>query len=122
MAASSSLTVACLCAAWCRTCGDYQAVFAEVARSHPQARFVWIDIETHSDLLGDDLEVENFPTLAMLREADLRFFGPVLPHAATLHRMCETALADPAWHSAVPKAAQAVSSALHDLSKSLPSN
>ncbi|HET7867863.1 MAG TPA: thioredoxin family protein [Burkholderiaceae bacterium] len=120
MAATPSLTVACLCAAWCRTCDDYRRVFAEVARAHVQARFVWIDIEEHSDVLGEDLDVENFPTLALLREADLRFFGTVLPHAATLDRMVEAALADSAWAAGVPPAAQAMAGDLHALSLRLP--
>ena len=120
MAASPPLTVACLCAAWCRTCDGYQAVLAEVARAHPAVRFVWIDIEEHSDVLGEDLDVENFPTLALLRGAELRFFGTVLPHAATLDRMVEAALADPAWRTPVPPAAQALSAALQALSARLP--
>ena len=74
--ASPSLTVACLCAAWCRTCDDYQAAFAEVARAHAQARFVWIDIEEHSDVLGGDLDVENFPTLALLRGVNCASSAP----------------------------------------------
>lgn len=119
MAASPPLTVACLCAAWCRTCDGYQAVLAEVARAHAAVRFVWIDIEEHSDVLGEDLDVENFPTLALLRGTELRFFGPLLPHAATLSRMVEAAVADPAWRTPVPPAAQALSAALHALSDRL---
>ena len=120
MAASPPLTVACLCAAWCRTCDDYQAAFAEVARAHAQARFVWIDIEEHSDVLGDDLDVENFPTLALLRGGELRFFGPLLPHAATLDRMVTAAWSDEGWSAGVPPATQAMAAALHTLSSRLP--
>jgi len=120
MTDSPPLTVACLCAAWCRTCDGYQAVLAEVARAHAAVRFVWIDIEEHSEVLGEDVDVENFPTLAVLRGAELRFFGTVLPHAATLARMVEAALADPAWRTPVPPAAQALSAALHALCARLP--
>lgn len=120
MAATPSLTVACLCAAWCRTCDDYRSVFADVARAHGEARFVWIDIEEHSDVLGEDLDVENFPTVAMLRGADLRFFGTLLPHAATLTRMVAAALADHAWNAGVPPATQALADGLHRLSLRLP--
>ena len=45
--------VACLCAAWCRTCGDYRAVMAEAEQAHPGVRFAWVDIEDHADALDD---------------------------------------------------------------------
>ena len=55
------LWVACLCAAWCGTCGDYRAVFDMVAReSAPAARFLWIDIEDAADALGKSV-FEKFP-------------------------------------------------------------
>lgn len=120
MAATPPLTVACLCAAWCRTCDDYRSAFTEVARAHPSARFVWIDIEEHSDVLGEDLDVENFPTVALLRGAELRFFGTLLPHAATLDRMVAAALSDGAWSAGVPPATQAMAAAVHTLSLRLP--
>ncbi len=120
MAATPPLTVACLCAAWCRTCDEYRSAFTEVAREHASARFVWIDIEEHSDVLGEDLDVENFPTVALLRGAELRFFGTLLPHAATLDRMAEAALSDGAWSASVPPATQAMAAALHTLSLRLP--
>ena len=46
-------TVACLCAAWCGTCGIYRPLFNELARAHPDVRFEWVDIEDESDLAGD---------------------------------------------------------------------
>jgi thioredoxin 1 len=120
MAATPPLTVACLCAAWCRTCDEYRSAFTEVARAHAQARFVWIDIEDHSDVLGEDLDVENFPTVALLRGAELRFFGTLLPHAATLDRMVTAALSDGAWSAGVPPNIQALAADLHALSLPLP--
>lgn len=86
-----ALTVCCLCAAWCRNCDSYRPVFAAVARRHPDARFVWVDIETHSDRLGDELDVDNFPTVAVLRAQQLRFFGALTPHPATLERLLTAA-------------------------------
>ena len=82
------LLVACLCAAWCHTCTDYQATLATVAAARPGLRFAWIDIEDDADALGDDaLDVENFPTLMLLRAGRPLFYGPLLPHAATLDRL-----------------------------------
>lgn len=84
--------VACLCAAWCRTCDDYRAPFEALARARPELNFAWIDIEDQSDALGDlALEVENFPTLLVAHGDQLRFYGTVLPHAATLARTVEAA-------------------------------
>lgn len=86
-----SLTVACLCAGWCVACQAYAATFAQVAQAHPDVCFTWIDIEDHSDALGDEaLDIENFPTLLVLKGAQgprPLFLGTVMPHAGTLERM-----------------------------------
>ena len=79
--------VACLCAAWCRTCDEYRPTFAAAARARPGLRFAWIDIEDHSDALGPlALDVDDFPTVLIARGGTLRFFGPLLPHRETLLR------------------------------------
>ena len=91
------LTVACLCAGWCVACKAYAATFAQVAQAHPDVRFAWIDIEDHSDALGDEaLDIENFPTLLVLNAAQGQaprplFLGTVMPHAGTLERMVQAA-------------------------------
>jgi thioredoxin-like negative regulator of GroEL len=78
--------VACLCAAWCGTCGSYRAVFEDVASRHPDKFFVWIDIEDHADVVGD-LDVENFPTLLIQHHELVAFFGTMLPDAGLAHRL-----------------------------------
>jgi thioredoxin 1 len=84
--------VACLCAAWCRTCDDYRPTFEAVARERPDMHFAWIDIEDDSDALGAlALEVEDFPTVLITRDTELRFYGPLLPHRSTLARTVEAA-------------------------------
>jgi thioredoxin 1 len=88
------LLVACLCAAWCGTCRDYAPLLAELGRSlGPPVHIRWIDIEDEADLV-DGIDVENFPTLLIARGPRLLFFGTVLPHAATLRRLAESALAN----------------------------
>lgn len=83
--------VACLCAAWCRTCDDYRLVMDEAARAHPGMRFAWVDIEDHADALDDPEgaaeDIENFPTLLIARGDTPHFFGTVLPHAGVLARL-----------------------------------
>lgn len=104
-----SLWVMCLCAEWCGTCREYQPLFNQLAADMPQARFIWVDVEAHDDLL-QDLDIENFPTL-LIADADqqARFAGTVLPHLETLQRMCKAALAgdlplvsDEEWLTVVP--------------------
>ena len=81
--------VACLCAAWCGTCRDYQAGFQALAARFPNARFVWLDVEDDADIL-DDYDVENFPTLLIQRHDSVLFFGPMLPHHEILQRTVES--------------------------------
>ena len=78
--------VVCLCAAWCDVCRDYRAVFDTLALAHPQARFVWVDVEDEEDIAGD-LDVETFPTLLLADARHARFLGPLLPQAGVLARM-----------------------------------
>lgn len=92
-AAPDDWLVACLCAAWCGTCNEYRAAFEAAARQHRDARFAWVDIEDHSDALGEALDIDNFPTLLVARGGEPRFFGVVLPHAATISRTLEAARA-----------------------------
>lgn len=88
------LLVACLCAAWCRTCDEYRPVFEALrAAFDAQARFVWVDIEDDEDALGD-VDVENFPTLLAAQGERVLFFGTVLPHAQTARGIVERALRD----------------------------
>ena len=99
--AAATLLVACLCAQWCRTCDAYRDTLAAtrdaMRRAHPEAalRFVWVDIEDESDLVGE-LDIEDFPTILIARGADVLFFGPVMPHAQTLDRLVRSALEHPA--------------------------
>ena len=85
---SDPLVVAVLCAAWCRTCGDFQRVVDRLAATRPHVRFVWIDIEDDSELCGD-LDIEDFPTLAVLRGATPIHFGTSLPLEAVVGRLVD---------------------------------
>lgn len=78
--------VLCFCAAWCDTCKEYQPKFESLATQHPQACFVWVDIEDHPELLGDE-DVENFPTIAIIKGNQTRFMGTILPHIEHLDRL-----------------------------------
>ena len=88
--------VVCLCAAWCGTCRDYRALFDGVVAPRGDAASRWVDIEDESDLVGD-LNIETFPTLLVIDAPSqpagapqVRFFGPLTPHAATLSRLLDS--------------------------------
>lgn len=78
--------VACLCAAWCGSCREYETAFGAWAARSPHHHFVWIDIEDHADLLGD-IDVDNFPTLLIERGATVAFFGPMEPDTRLAERI-----------------------------------
>jgi thiol-disulfide isomerase/thioredoxin len=90
--AARPLLVACLCAAWCRTCDDYRPTFDALAREFArEARFVWVDIEDDEAALGG-VDVVDFPTLLVGHGDSIDFYGPVLPHAQTARQLVQRAL------------------------------
>ena len=115
LTASTSLLVVCLCAEWCGVCRDYRNGFAQVTAAvqadHPQAQFVWLDIEDDADLLHPLDDVDDFPTLLIAVAGAPRFFGPITPQPQTLERLvrrlAESASARPlaelALHAAVER-------------------
>ncbi|MEW5863890.1 MAG: thioredoxin family protein [Pseudomonadota bacterium] len=82
---ASELLVACLCAAWCRTCSEFRDTFERLARANAGARFVWLDVEDDAEFLGD-IEVESFPTLAVFRGATPVFYGVTSPQEGVVMR------------------------------------
>lgn len=82
------LDVVCLCAAWCGTCREYEATFAELQKVMPGHRYRWIDIEDEADLVGD-IDVETFPTLLVAFQGHVMFAGPVLPRLGDAQRLIE---------------------------------
>ena len=106
----SQLVVVSFCAAWCDTCNEFRAGFERIASARPQCVFVWLDIEDDADIAGD-IDVENFPTLAVFRDGRPAYFGVSLPHESTVLRLIDALLqADefiidaPAAVAALPKA------------------
>jgi len=84
----SSLTVVSLCAAWCDTCNEFRAAFERIAEDRPEMLFVWLDIEDDSAICGD-IDVENFPTLAIYRGERLLHYGVSLPQEGTVARLID---------------------------------
>ena len=109
---STGLHVACLCAAWCRTCDGYRPVFeqveAELRAAGASAAWHWIDIEDEAERVGD-FDVETFPTIVVCDARRVRFAGPVTPQPATLSRLLRSLLVDVApdtpWPAVPPEVA-----------------
>ncbi len=104
-AAQPVWTVICLCAQWCGACREWQPAFEQWARSHPQLRFRWVDIEDEADALGDP-DIETFPTLLIAHGATPRFYGPVQPQAAQADRLLASLMNGPI-NPAAPVSAEA---------------
>lgn len=82
------LVVACYCAAWCDTCTQYKPGFYALAEQWPQHTFVWVDIEENPELLNDDDDVENFPTLLVQDPGKGNlFYGTLLPYVSHLESL-----------------------------------
>jgi thioredoxin reductase (NADPH) len=84
----SSLVVVLFCAAWCDMCTEFRASFERLSAARPDAMFVWLDIEDDSEICGD-VDVENFPTLAIFHGDRLLHFGVSLPQEGNVARLIE---------------------------------
>jgi len=84
-AKADGLLVACLCAAWCKTCTEFRGTFDKLALENTGAKFVWLDVEEDSALVGD-IEIENFPTLAVFRGDKPLFYGVTMPQEGVVAR------------------------------------
>jgi thioredoxin 1 len=83
------LLVVGFCAAWCNTCGEFSAAFDRLAASRRDAAFVWLDIEDDADVAGD-IDIENFPTLAVFNRNRLLHFGTSLPQSPVVTRLLDS--------------------------------
>jgi thioredoxin reductase (NADPH) len=105
------LLVACLCATWCKTCGEFRDTFDKLARDHAGATFVWLDVEDDSAIVGD-IEIENFPTLAVFRGDKPLFYGVTMPQQGVVARTLASLGRDDRDAVAVPAEIRALPGAL----------
>ena len=84
----AAVVVVCLCAGWCDTCTAFRASFERIAAARPAQTYVWLDIEDDSAICGD-IDVENFPTLAVYRGGRLLHYGVSLPQEGTVARLID---------------------------------
>ena len=103
---AAALRVACLCAAWCHVCSGWRDEFEATLRvAGVPAR--WIDIEDEEELLGA-VEVDDFPTLLVVRDGRPVWFGVIAPRAAALQRRLDAAASAAVLDDAALRALAAV--------------
>jgi thioredoxin reductase (NADPH) len=111
LAGGDPLVVVALCAAWCNTCTEFRDAFGRIADARPDALFVWLDIEDDHAVAGD-VDVENFPTLAVYRGSAVLHFGVALPHEAGVARLVAELASRDGGLAAPPPAVAALAQAL----------
>lgn len=97
--------VVCLCADWCGTCRDYRPHLESVAADFPAYAYAWIDIEDDAEIAGE-IDVETFPTLLVMSDREVLFYGPVLPGAEALRRLLRALEENGAQPTALDEAVQ----------------
>ena len=108
---SSSLLVVCFCAAWCDTCDGVRTALERIAARDSSASYVWLDIEDDAALM-DDIEIENFPTLAVYRDGSPLFFGVSPPQEGVIARTLAALASGDARAVEVPDAVARLPTAL----------
>jgi thioredoxin reductase (NADPH) len=103
--------VVCFCAAWCDTCGEFRQTFERLAKADPDARYLWVDIEDDAAMIGD-IDVENFPTLAVYRGGAPLFYGVTLPQEGVVARTLASVSSAARASSEIPPAVERFSQAL----------
>lgn len=88
---AARLHVACLCAAWCRTCESYASTFRAAAETLAREGLAvdhwhWVDIEDEAELVGE-LDIETFPTLLVFDGDAIHHAGPIPPQPEQLLRL-----------------------------------
>jgi thioredoxin 1 len=97
------MVVVGFCAAWCHVCKEFEPSFRRLAAEFPGSRFVWLDIEDQSEVVGD-IEVENFPTLAVFHGDAPVHFGITEPQEAIVRRLLQALAAGERRSIEVPQA------------------
>jgi thioredoxin 1 len=97
----SGLLVVCFCAAWCDTCDGVRAALQRIATRDDANTYLWLDIEDDAALIGE-IEIENFPTLAVYRDGEPLFFGVSPPQEGVIARTLAALASSEARTTQVP--------------------
>lgn len=80
------LTVVVFCAQWCSTCREFRFVLDPLTAQYPNIIPVWLDTEDDAEVTND-IEVDNFPTVAIYKQGIPFFFGDILPQRQIIERL-----------------------------------
>lgn len=105
--------VACLCAAWCGVCRDWQPQFIAQARAHPGLRFAWVDVEDEDETMGE-VDIVTFPTLLVARGDRVMYLAPIPPLDNQFTRLLARLQAQQAPDPGVPADADALLARLRE--------
>jgi len=95
------LTVVTFCAQWCGTCRSFEDELRKLLDAHSHTRLLWLDIEDDAELV-DDIDVENFPTVAIFRSGTPLYFGTTLPQQHVVSQLLRAAAATTAPLAEIP--------------------
>ena len=105
--------VACLCAAWCGVCRDWQPQFTAQARAHPGLRFAWVDVEDEDETMGE-VDIVTFPTLLVARGNQVMYLAPIPPLGNQFTRLLARLQAQQGPDPGVPQGADALLARLRE--------
>jgi thioredoxin 1 len=105
--------VACLCAAWCGVCRDWQPQFTEQARAHPGLHFAWVDVEDEDETMGE-VDIVTFPTLLVARGSQVMYLAPIPPLGNQFTRLLARLQAQQEPDPGVPEGADALFARLRE--------
>lgn len=94
LSSSRSLTVLIVCATWCGVCRDYKGVIELELEGEHEIKPVWVDVDDF-EALADDLSIETFPTIVILRDRDVLFFGSIDAKQGTLSALLSAVFEHP---------------------------
>jgi len=81
--------VVCFCADWCGSCREYRPQMEALADLRQDARFFWVDIEDHADMMGE-LDIDKFPTISIQRGNIVAFYSCIHPDAKLAERILQS--------------------------------
>ena len=80
------------CAEWCTACREFR-ILLEKNSTSAIPKFYWVDIE-NTEHMPDDLEIENLPSIAIIKNQHTLFFGAIEPRIGHLEALLRCPPAD----------------------------
>lgn len=110
-ARDDALLIVALCAQWCGTCREFRPLLERHVAGRNDCAVRWCDIEDEAELLGD-VDVEDFPTLLIIRGEQVCYFGTSLPLEPVVAQLLRAVRASSAPIATIPAAVQQFSARL----------